>query len=71
MNPFWIVVAAIGSYALVLPIALGPRIAHTDPSKYRPSASVHGGAGKVDFTSLYPQRNRRKQASRARSPVNH
>jgi mannose-6-phosphate isomerase-like protein (cupin superfamily) len=31
---------------------LASRIAHTDPSKYRPSASVHGGAGKVDFTAL-------------------
>ncbi len=31
---------------------LASRIAHTDPSKYRPSPSVHGGAGKVDFTAL-------------------
>jgi mannose-6-phosphate isomerase-like protein (cupin superfamily) len=32
--------------------SLASRIAHTDPSKYRPSPSVHGGAGKVDFTAL-------------------
>lgn len=31
---------------------LASRIAHTDPSKYRPSPSVHGGAGKLDFTAL-------------------
>src|SRR5215467_11085528 len=31
---------------------LASRIAHTDPSKYRPSASVHGGAGNLDFTAL-------------------
>lgn len=31
---------------------LASRIAHTDPSKYRPSPAVHGGAGKVDFTAL-------------------
>lgn len=31
---------------------LASRIAHTDPLKYRPSPSVHGGAGKLDFTAL-------------------
>jgi mannose-6-phosphate isomerase-like protein (cupin superfamily) len=31
---------------------LAARIAHTDPSKYRPSPSVHGGPGKLDFTAL-------------------
>jgi len=31
---------------------LASRIAHTDPSKYRPSPSVHGGAGKLDFMAL-------------------
>jgi mannose-6-phosphate isomerase-like protein (cupin superfamily) len=31
---------------------LASRIAHTDPSKYRPSPSVHGGPGKLDFTAL-------------------
>jgi len=28
------------------------RIVHTDPTKYRPSTSVHGGAGKMAFTAL-------------------
>jgi mannose-6-phosphate isomerase-like protein (cupin superfamily) len=32
--------------------SLASRIAHTNPSKYRPSPAVHGGAGKVDFTAL-------------------
>ena len=31
---------------------LASRIVHTDPSKYRPSTSVHGGAGKMSFTAL-------------------
>lgn len=31
---------------------LASRIAHTDSSKFRPSPSVHGGAGKLDFMSL-------------------
>lgn len=31
---------------------LASRIVHTDSSKYRPSGSVHGGAGKMAFTSL-------------------
>jgi len=48
---------AIGSAALwVIPLlALEPlssRIVHTDPTKYRPSSSVHGGAGKMSFTAL-------------------
>src|SRR3954470_13812507 len=36
-------------------LALEPltsRIIHTDPTKYRPSSSVHGGAGKMSFTAL-------------------
>jgi len=32
---------------------LASRIAHTDPAKFRPSPSVHGGAGKLDFTALF------------------
>jgi mannose-6-phosphate isomerase-like protein (cupin superfamily) len=42
--------------ALALPLAarepLAARIVHTDPSKYRPSKSVHGGAGQLDFMAL-------------------
>ena len=49
------------SAVLIIGLALTPlgavepltsRIAHTDPSKYRPSPSVHGGAGKLDFMAL-------------------
>ena len=31
---------------------LAQRIVHTDPSRYRRSPSVHGGAGQLDFTAL-------------------
>jgi mannose-6-phosphate isomerase-like protein (cupin superfamily) len=31
---------------------LASRIVHTDTTKYRPSSSVHGGAGKMAFTAL-------------------
>lgn len=40
----------------VVPLAarepLAQRIVHTDPSKYRASKAVHGGAGTMDFTGL-------------------
>jgi hypothetical protein len=41
---------AIGAASLLVVPLLGleplaSRIVHTDPTKYRPSASVHGGAG--------------------------
>ena len=50
--------AALGLGALILvPIGarepLAARIAHSDPSRYRPSRAVHGGAGSVDFTALF------------------
>ena len=32
---------------------LAGRIAHTDPSRYRHSPAVHGGAGFVDFAALF------------------
>src|SRR4051812_38666855 len=52
-----VALAGIGAAALwVSPLfALEPlssRIIHTDESKYRPSTSVHGGAGKMSFTAL-------------------
>jgi mannose-6-phosphate isomerase-like protein (cupin superfamily) len=31
---------------------LAQRLVHTDPSKYRSSPAVHGGAGHLDFTAL-------------------
>jgi mannose-6-phosphate isomerase-like protein (cupin superfamily) len=41
---------------LVFPLAarepLAQRIVHTDPSRYRPSKAVHGGAGTMEFTGL-------------------
>ena len=41
---------------LIVPLAarepLAQRIVHTDPSRYRPSKAVHGGAGQLDFMSL-------------------
>ncbi|MEO5926234.1 MAG: cupin domain-containing protein [Bryobacteraceae bacterium] len=51
-----LLVCAAGLGASLIPLmALEPlasRIAHTDPSKFRPSPAVHGGAGKLDFTAL-------------------
>ena len=32
--------------------SLATRIAHTDPSRFRSSPAVHGGAGHLDFTAL-------------------
>src|SRR5947207_1621719 len=46
----------LGSLAL-LPLnaveSLASRIAHTDPAKYRPSPSVHAGAGSLDYMALF------------------
>jgi mannose-6-phosphate isomerase-like protein (cupin superfamily) len=52
-----VIVASICAAALWIPsvFALEPlssRIIHTDETKYRPSSSVHGGAGKMSFTAL-------------------
>jgi mannose-6-phosphate isomerase-like protein (cupin superfamily) len=53
---FFAVAIALGGLAL-LPIAarepLAARIVHTDPSKFRHSPAVHGGAGALDFTALF------------------
>src|SRR5450755_503413 len=46
----------LGALALLPLIAREPlaaRIVHSDPSKYRRSPSVHGGAGTLDFTALF------------------
>src|SRR5437868_8635325 len=32
---------------------LAQRIVHTDPAKYRPSPSVHAGAGQLDYMALF------------------
>ena len=34
------------------PVALAQRIVHTNPTTYRPSPAVHGGAGTMSFTAL-------------------
>lgn len=45
---------------LILPLAarepLTQRIVHTDPAKYRVSKSVHGGAGQLEYMSLFDSR---------------
>ncbi|HVY91581.1 MAG TPA: cupin domain-containing protein [Bryobacteraceae bacterium] len=49
-------VLALGGLTF-LPIAgrepLASRIAHSDPSRFRHSPAVHGGAGALDFTALF------------------
>jgi mannose-6-phosphate isomerase-like protein (cupin superfamily) len=49
-------VLALGALTFI-PIAarepLASRIAHTDPSRFRHSPAVHGGAGALDFTALF------------------
>src|SRR4029453_1437473 len=34
-------------------LPLPQRIAHTDPARYRPSPSVHGGPGQLDYMGLF------------------
>jgi mannose-6-phosphate isomerase-like protein (cupin superfamily) len=34
-------------------LPLAQRIAHTDPSRYRPSPSVHGGPGRLNYFALF------------------
>lgn len=50
-------VAIILGGLLLAPVSavepLASRIAHTDPAKYRPSPSVHAGAGRLDFMALF------------------
>ena len=45
--------AAIAQGGGALPLA--QRIVHTDPAKYRPSPSVHEGAGQLDYMALFNQ----------------
>jgi hypothetical protein len=45
--------SAPGSSPQTAPLA--QRIAHTDPTKYRPSPSVHAGAGQLDYMALFNQ----------------
>ena len=34
-------------------LPLADRIVHTEPSKYRPSPSVHGGPGQLNYMALF------------------
>src|SRR3954454_14461203 len=47
----------VAAALLILPLAarepLAQRIVHTDPSKFRPSKAVHGGAGQLDYMALF------------------
>ncbi|MFB3777002.1 MAG: cupin domain-containing protein [Bryobacteraceae bacterium] len=54
-----LLVGILLSYSLTaagLPVA--QRIAHTDPSLYRPSPAVHGGPGQLNYMALFDGRNR-------------
>ncbi len=58
MNRRYLVVACVGLSGLALqPVKarepLASRIVHTDPSKFRKSPAVHGGAGYLEFTALF------------------
>ena len=46
-------VAGLALLPIVAREPLAARIAHSDPSKYRHSPAVHGGAGSLDFTALF------------------
>src|SRR6476659_3294026 len=41
--------------ALMAREPLANRVVHTDPAKYRPSPSVHAGAGQLDYMALFDQ----------------
>jgi mannose-6-phosphate isomerase-like protein (cupin superfamily) len=47
----------VAAALLILPLSarepLAQRIVHTDPAKFRPSKSVHGGAGQLDYMALF------------------
>jgi mannose-6-phosphate isomerase-like protein (cupin superfamily) len=45
-------VRAQGPAAPGAPATLSQRIVHADPSRFRPSPAVHGGAGTMSFTAL-------------------
>ena len=51
MKTLFLVSLTIASLMAREPLA--QRIVHTEPSKYRPSPSVHGGPGKLDYMALF------------------
>ena len=50
---FAVVVGGLALLPLNAVESLASRIAHTDPAKYRPSPSVHAGAGRLDYMALF------------------
>jgi len=50
---FAVVVGGLALSPLNAVESLASRIAHTDPAKYRPSPSVHAGAGRLDYMALF------------------
>src|ERR1051326_4671900 len=50
---FAVVLGALALLPLNAVESLASRIAHTDPAKYRPSPSVHAGAGSLDYMALF------------------
>ena len=57
MKRYYVALTLSLTLLVLLPIAarepLAARIAHSDPSRYRQSPAVHGGAGSLDFTALF------------------
>src|SRR3954466_3132174 len=48
-----IVLAALFIFTLAAREPLAQRIVHTDPSNFRPSKAVHGGAGQLNYMALF------------------
>ena len=57
MKRYYVALTLSLTLLVLLPIAarepLAARIAHSDPSRYRHSPAVHGGAGSLDLTALF------------------
>src|SRR5215468_2053921 len=49
------IVALLSIAPLMAREPLAQRIVHTDPEKYRPSPSVHGGPGQLNYMALFDQ----------------
>src|SRR6266536_3940764 len=50
---FAVVLGGLALLPLSAVESLASRVAHTDPAKYRPSPSVHAGAGSLDYMALF------------------
>jgi mannose-6-phosphate isomerase-like protein (cupin superfamily) len=51
MKTLWLMLVLVFPLAASEPLA--QRIAHTDPSKYKPAKAAHGGAGQMDYMVLF------------------